>query len=211
MSEALIQAADERIADLLEPVSGGVGEDVSYDEKFDEIRNETEKMQSLSGGTVDWGVVAVTAEEILQDRSKDFRVACYLATCKIRSGLEGTLDGILLITRITEKFWDEMYPPLKRMKARAGMLEWMAEQSGSEVRDFKLAAADGPLVEAIDEASKGLDALLRDKMGDKYPSIRQLRDGIRHLQRAVPSAALSAPSVGDAGSRRGADGSTGTC
>ncbi len=186
MSEELIQAADERIADLLEPISGGVGEDVSYDEKFDEIRNETEKMQSLSGGTVDWGAVAVSAEEILQDKSKDFRVACYLATCKMRNNLEGVLDGVLLITRIVEKYWDEMYPPLKRMKARAGMVEWMSEQSGPIVKDFKLTAADGPLVKTLEETSKALDELLRDKMGDKYPSMRELRNGVRHLDRTVP-------------------------
>lgn len=186
MSEELIQAADERIADLLEPVDGGVGEDVSYDEKFDEIRNETEKMQSLSGGTVDWGAVAVCAEELLQGKSKDFRVACYLATCKMRSNLDGVLDGIRLITLMVEKFWDDMYPPLKRMKARAGMVEWMSEQSGPPIKDFKLKAADGPMVKVLDEQSKALDAMLREKMGDKYPSLRELRDGIRHLERTVP-------------------------
>ena len=74
--DPLIAASAQRIADLLEPINGGVGEDVSYDEKFDEIKNETEKLSSLSGETCDWSSIAVTSEEILQEKSKDFRVAC---------------------------------------------------------------------------------------------------------------------------------------
>ena len=69
MSEELLSAAKERIADLVEPINGGVGEDVSYDEKFDQIKAETEKLQSLAGETCNWGEVAVAAEELLQDKA----------------------------------------------------------------------------------------------------------------------------------------------
>ncbi|MFP6685576.1 MAG: type VI secretion system ImpA family N-terminal domain-containing protein, partial [Polyangiaceae bacterium] len=67
MSEELIAASIERIKDLLEPINGGVGEDVSYDEKFDEIKNETEKLTSFGGDQPDWSIVGVLAEELLQD------------------------------------------------------------------------------------------------------------------------------------------------
>ncbi|MBW2459853.1 MAG: type VI secretion system protein TssA, partial [Deltaproteobacteria bacterium] len=63
MSEELLAASKERIADLLEPIAGGVGEDISYDEQFEEIKNETEKLASLTGESCDWSSIAVTSEE----------------------------------------------------------------------------------------------------------------------------------------------------
>lgn len=185
--DPLVAAAMQRIGDLLEPINGGVGEDVSYDEKFDEIKNETEKLSSLSGETCDWSSIAVTSEEILQEKSKDFRVACYLATCKLREGnLDAVIDGLVLMKSITAKYWEEMFPPLRRMRARAGMVGWMSDQAGPVMIDFKLRASDNPKVKLIDDLSKELDADFRDRFGEHYPGIAQLRDAVRHYVRSVP-------------------------
>lgn len=185
--DPLIAAAKERVADLLEPINGGVGEDVSYDEKFDEIKNEVEKLSSLTGEVCDWSSIAVTSEEILQSKSKDFRVACYLATCKLRQGnLDGVIDGMVLIQEITEKYWEEMFPPLRRMRARAGMVGWMSDQAGPVMIDYKLTAADNDKVKLIDDMSKELDADFRERFGDHYPGISGMRDAVRHMVRSVP-------------------------
>jgi type VI secretion system protein VasJ len=191
--EELITAAKDRIADLIEPIDGGVGQDVTYDEKFEQIKSETDKLASLTGEVCDWSNVAVRAEEILQERSKDFRIACYLAACKMRSDLPGVLDGILLLEELSSRYWDTMHPPLRRLRARAGMLGWMSDQVGPTVQDFKLKAKDGPLVKAVDERSIALDALFREKFGDEYPGISKLREAIRHLVRTVPKEAPPPP------------------
>ncbi|HHH28924.1 MAG TPA: type VI secretion system protein TssA [Polyangiaceae bacterium] len=185
--DPLIAAAKERIADLLEPINGGVGEDISYDEKFDEIKNETEKLSSLTGETCNWAAIGVTAEEILQDKSKDFRIACYLSACKLREGnLDGVIDGLVLLQEMTAKYWDDMFPPVRRMRARAGMVGWMSEQAGPVMIDYKLSASDNPKVKVIDDLSKALDADFRERFGEHYPGISHLRDAVRHWLRTIP-------------------------
>ncbi len=200
MSEELIAASKERIADLLEPVNGGAGEDISYDEKFEEIKAEVEKISSLAGETPNWGDVAVNAEELLQEKSKDFRVACYLATCKCLEGkLESVLDALLLLRQITDTFWDEMFPPLRRIRARAGMVGWWSDQSGGTVIDIKLTAKDGALVTAIEAESGALDTLFREKFADHYTGMSKIRDGVRHLVRSCPKdKAKAAPKAASA-------------
>ncbi|HZO12586.1 MAG TPA: type VI secretion system protein TssA [Polyangiaceae bacterium] len=190
MSEELLNASKGRIQELLQPVNGGVGEDISYDEKFEQIKTETEKLASLTGERCDWSSVAVHSEELLQEKSKDFRVACYFATCKLRQGsLEGALDGLVLLDELTKKWWDEMYPPIRRLRARAGMVGWMSDQAGPALMDYKPRAADSNLVKAIDELSQALDNNFRDKFADQYTGMVKLRDAIRHLVRSCPKEA----------------------
>ncbi len=83
-AEEFINAAKERLGELLEPINGGMGEDISYDEQFDEIKAETEKIQSLEGDTCDWSTIEITSGELVTAKSKDDRIACYYAACEIR-------------------------------------------------------------------------------------------------------------------------------
>ncbi len=187
MSEELLAASKERVADLLAPINGGAGEDISYDDKFEAIKGEVEKLASLAGEKPKWDEVASFCEELLQDKSKDFRVACYLATCKcLRQNLEEVLDAITLLKEITATFWDDMFPPLRRIRARAGMVGWWSSQSGPTVIDMKLTAKDNELVNLIDTESVALDALFRDKFAEHYTGMSELRDAIRHLARSCP-------------------------
>jgi type VI secretion system protein VasJ len=186
MSEELIAQAKERIADLLEPINGGVGDDVSYDEKFEQIKLEVDKANSVSGDKPNWGTVSTNAEELLQEKTKDFRVAAYLACAKCRSDLQSVLDGIVLLSEITQKFWDDMHPPLRRIRARAGMVGWWSDQAAPAVSEFKLAAKDNALVTAIEQQSTALDTLFRERFADTYTGMSAIRESIRHLVRTCP-------------------------
>ena len=194
MSEELYAAAKERVSELLQPINGGVGEDVSYDEKFEEIKNETDKLSALDGDTCDWSSVAVTAEEILTDKSKDFRVAAYYATTKFLDGnLEATYDAFVFMKEMTETFWEDMYPPLRRVRARAGMVGWMSDQAAATVQDIKLKASDKPMVDAIEAVRVAIDGIWRERFGDNYPSMSKLNEAIRHLGRTCPKEVKKEP------------------
>ncbi len=194
MSEELLTASVSRLEDLLAPINGGVGDDVSYDEKFEAIKLEIDKLSSLAGDACNWGSVATMSEEILLEKSKDFRIGCYLACCRMREGdLEKVLDGLVLLQEMCSRFWDDMYPPLRRIRARAGMIGWMSDQSADLVLGIKPKAADGPIVKLIDETSSKLDQNFREKFGEHYPGMPKLRDGIRNLARSVPKEAPKPP------------------
>ncbi len=189
MSEELLAAAKERIKSLLEPINGGTGEDISYDEKFDEIKAETEKLSSLAGEECNWGSVLVNAEEILEDKSKDFRVACYWATAKMRDGsLEDILDGFVLLNEIIEQYWETMFPPLRRIRARAGMVGWLSDQVGPVLMDRKLKASDADMLKLLSDQSVALDQMGRERFADHYPGMSKLREAFRELTRRIPKA-----------------------
>lgn len=182
-----IAASKERIASLLEPISGGVGEDVSYDERFDAVKNEVEKLQSISGGKVDWGSVASGADELLADKSKDFRVAVYYATAKAHlDGPEGLLDGLVLVHELSNAFWEAMYPALRRPKARGNLVGWFGDVVAPQIEAFSPTPRHAELAQALDEVSRNLDAFLRDKLADAYPGLGALRQAIRALVSRVP-------------------------
>jgi type VI secretion system protein VasJ len=187
MSEELIAASKERVAELLQPINGGPGEDVSYDDKFEALKAETEKIASLTGEKPNWGEVSTLSDELLRDKSKDFRLACYLATCMcLDQKLEPVLDALMLLRGITETFWEDMFPPLRRIRARAGMVGWFSDQAGPVVQEIKLTAKDGPLVEVIEAESAALDTLFREKFADHYTGLSKLRDAARHLKSTCP-------------------------
>ena len=85
-ADEFIAAARERLSDLISPIDGGPGADVSYDESFETMKGEVDKMQAIEGGRVDWETIASNGKEILEERSKDFRVILYWAAAKTKLG-----------------------------------------------------------------------------------------------------------------------------
>ena len=192
--EEVLAEAKSRIEELIAPINGGVGEDISYNEQFEALKSEAEKMQSLTGETPNWGNMETSAAELLSEKSKDFRVACYLAAAKGRAGTtQELLDALVLVNELDKAFWDTMHPPAKRMRARAGMFQWFIEVVGPLAIDFKLTTKDSGNVEALEQVQRELEADLREKMGDLYPGFGRLRDAIRHLVSTCPKEAPPPP------------------
>src|SRR4051794_1855734 len=114
----VLNQTKEKLEALLAPIGGGAGADVSYDELFDKMKNEVEKITSISGGKVDWNGIVSNGEELLGEKGKDFRVALYYAAARANiEGVTGLLDGFVLLDGLISAFWDTMGPPLKRPKA----------------------------------------------------------------------------------------------
>src|SRR5690349_680091 len=129
--EDVISQAKSRIEALVEPVNGGVGEDVSYDELFDAMKVELDKLTAVDGGKPDWKSVAGNAEELLREKSKDFRVALnYAAAMAVTGGVNGLIDGVVLMQELTTRYWDAMYPALKRPRTRGNAVGWYSDTIG---------------------------------------------------------------------------------
>ncbi|NUQ77893.1 MAG: type VI secretion system ImpA family N-terminal domain-containing protein, partial [Polyangiaceae bacterium] len=190
----VIAESRARLESLLAPINGGVGTDVSFDESFEKIKTEVDKMQSLAGGKVDWAGIVSGADEILSDKSKDFRVALYYATGKAQlDGLLGLLDGLVLLNDLSTNLWEAMYPSLKRPKARGNLANWYSDTAATFFAEVKTTSKDGDLVGAIDKVSREVDGLLRDKLGDAYPGMGNLRNLIRGLVANTPKEAPPPP------------------
>ncbi|MFP5426860.1 MAG: type VI secretion system protein TssA [Gammaproteobacteria bacterium] len=110
----------------LTPISGDapVGEDPGYDDDFQRMREEVNK---LSGADVD--LVAQLAQKLLQQSCKDLRVATYYLWARLhRDGETGLAEGLNLLAALMERYASGILPV--RANSRKMALEWLA---GSKV------------------------------------------------------------------------------
>lgn len=191
--EEILAASKARLESLLAPVNGGVGDDVSYDSQFESAKNEVDKLQSLTGEQCNWGSVSSNATELLEQKSKDYRLVCFVAAAHMQDKtLQGLLDAVVLLLEFSKAFWEPCYPPLKRIRARAGIVAWLTPLA-APLKELKLATRDGDMVQAIEQVTGELEADLRDKLGELYPGLGELRDVTRHLARTCPKEAPPPP------------------
>ena len=97
------------------------GEDISYDQTYLAFENLFQPSQQgalkdekpkITKEPIKWPDVLKCGSELLQ-RSKDLRVAMYVALALLKlDGMSGLRDGLLLIRRLLERYWDCLYPRL---------------------------------------------------------------------------------------------------
>lgn len=127
----LLTATRERVAQWdswLQPLSGSspVGEDPGYDDDFQQMREEVNK---LSGA--DTELICRLAEKQLTTTAKDIRVATYYCWAKLhREGEQGLAEGLELLAGLLERFGTQLHP--QRDRSRKAALEWLA---GSRMTD----------------------------------------------------------------------------
>lgn len=203
-------AADERsplVLELLEPIAGPspAGSDVTYDDLFQQIKAEVDKLESASAAGVDYDLVVRLAREVLRERSKDLRVAIYLAMGLVQTrGLSGAADGVALIYRLVERYWEAMYPPEHRLAARRNALQGLSDRLKEWVAGEKPAEADRAALEQAIEDVRALQAFVMGRMEENAPAISGLVKAFEEALRRVPKAqqvpqnapAASPPSAG---------------
>ena len=122
--ETLLGRAQSHCADWdrwLEPISGAdpAGEDPGYDDDFQRIREEVNK---LSG--IDTGLICALAENLLTSTCKDLRVITFYIWARLhQDGEAGLAQGIELLAAALERFGTSLYP--RRDRGRKTALEWL--------------------------------------------------------------------------------------
>lgn len=179
-------------APLCEPIAGAsaTGEDLSYDPEFEELKQEIDKLVSITEGQPNWSMVVVVGEEILRSRSKDFRLLVWITIAKFHTnGIHGLILGLALLRDCSVKFWDDMHPSLKRKRARANLLGWLSEQAAAKLGSYEqgdLKASDAEPLGAIETIYTELDSFYREKLAELYPGMGTLRSIAREKLRLIP-------------------------
>ncbi|WP_336185123.1 type VI secretion system protein TssA [Klebsiella grimontii] len=122
------QARMENWQPWLAPVSVTcpAGEDPGYDDDFQRIREEVNK---LSG--IDTGLICTLAEKLLTTTAKDIRIAtCYCWARLHQDGETGFAEGLELLAGLLQRHGVQLHP--QRGRSRKLALEWLA---GSRVLD----------------------------------------------------------------------------
>ncbi|VVO62820.1 hypothetical protein PS900_00888 [Pseudomonas fluorescens] len=162
------------IAALLQPLSESApcGEDVSFSEVYDRIREERRADDpSLSQGdwqtelkTANWRSVVELSSNVLSSQSKDLQAAVWLGEALIaRHGHSATADVCSLLDGLLEHFWDGLYPPAEGddLDERASRLAWFNQYATLALRKAPLTSGE-PAMSLNDwQTSREVDNLAR--------------------------------------------------
>ncbi|NOQ95652.1 MAG: hypothetical protein GQ555_03435, partial [Desulfobacterales bacterium] len=166
------------------------GSDVRYEPEYEELQAEIDKLSvpSASGGT-DWKKVSDLAGAILAEKSKDLLVATYLAVSQVHMRrIEGLADGLIVIHDLIANYWDNMFPPKKRMRGRMGAVEWWVEKTEAALTAVKHEPVAVEKLEAIQTTLSQIDTLLNEYLPEP-PLLRPIQRALE----VVPSVSEKKP------------------
>lgn len=95
----------------------------------------------------DWSLVEQLCADTLAHSVKDLRIVAWLAEAWLRQrGLEGLVDGALLMQATLEQYWDGLYPLPEDgdIDARLAALEWFDRHMAQALGGVQIAAGASP-------------------------------------------------------------------
>jgi type VI secretion system protein VasJ len=180
----------EYAAELAKPISADApsGRDASFEPAFETIKAELDKLSNVTGGIVDWKVVAQGASELTKGTTKDVRVLVWLVVARLKvDGPKGLAAALAACHQVCSQHWETLFPPLKRARARGNQFEWLFEQLDKQIPEAKLGSGDKEPLEVAADLCKELDSLASEKLGDHYTAVPRTATVLR--QRAGEIAA----------------------
>ncbi|PND32982.1 type VI secretion system protein TssA [Achromobacter pulmonis] len=141
---------------LLQPIPGEApcGVDMVFSAEFDAIREARRHDDPhLDQGDwiidikeADWPQVIAICTGVLRERSKDVRVAAWLAEAWAKTrGFAGLRDGFLLVDGLCRGYWDGLHPVPDEgdVQQRVGNLAWLLSRSQQLIRELPLTQSEG--------------------------------------------------------------------
>jgi len=189
---------------LLAPLPGAqpCGEDMLFSAEFDSIQDARRfDDPSLDQGEwvteikeADWRAVIAESTSLLQNRTKDLRLAAWLAEALSKErGFAGLREGYELIAGLCEQFWEHIYPlpEADDPEARTGGMAWLATRSSQLIREVPLVEAGKGGYSLIDweVATSLVEAIRRDpEQADELSRGKITQDQFESARRATPPA-----------------------
>jgi type VI secretion system protein VasJ len=190
----------QRVQPLLEPISAAApsGGSARYEPDYERILAEVGKLEAPTGGAVDWVQVATLGKKLLGSKSKDLLLASYtgFALFAPKKSLAGLLEGMVLVSELTDRFWDSLFPDGKRQRARANAVSWFVQRVSISIGDLAPAPADRDVVEALVPAAQRLAEVCRTRLTEGGPAFGPLMEALERLRLQLPPEAPPPPPPG---------------
>jgi type VI secretion system protein ImpA len=203
------------IAQLLLPISPTqvCGVDLSFSPELDDIAkarmyddptlDQGEWVVALK--EADWDFVGARCVKLLESKSKDMRLAVWLAEAHARTrGFRGLGDGYALLAGLCEHYWDGLYPSADdgEFEQRIGNLQWLLSRTQQLVKDVPLTEG-APYSQADFDAARQRAANAASVDNSSQPWVTQAIDsgaGLADMEaeRRRNSAAFNAALLADA-------------
>ena len=181
-----------RLESIRAPLPGDApaGVDMKYEDLFQTLKAEVDLLGAATGD-VDFDKIVELSTEILQEKSKDISVASYLILGLTRTaGYTGIAEGIAAVRSVTETFWEDAFPPLRRIRGRQAALQFVAERTSAWIQDNKAEPSDRESLANAQAEAEALQAFVTEAMGEDAPAfsglVRELREQFRRLPKPKP-------------------------
>jgi len=186
----------ERARPWAEPVPGATpaGVQAKHEPAYEAITSEVARLESPASAGVRWDEVVRGAGELLRSTTKDLWLAAYLAYGLYATrGLDGAATGAALLVEVTERYWPDLYPELKRLRGRANAVGWFVERMGRILPSVDQSSVSAESLEALAVAMKRLAQVSRERFADLAPAFGPLQDAIARLRAGLPPPAEPTP------------------
>lgn len=191
-----IDQLKDKAKNWIEPCSAAApaGATAKTNPQYEAVIAEMAKLESVTGGAVDWPMVLDSSGKVLQSVSKDLRIATYMAYGLYQTqGLDGLATGLVVVSEIMDRYWPGLFPELARMRGRANALGWLIERTTQTLADTPLDSGAKERVEALDVAAARLAEVARQKFEANGPAVRPLLESVQRLKASLPAEAPPPP------------------
>jgi len=190
------------IAQLLLPISADqiCGEDLSFSSEVDAIAHaRTYDDPTLDQGEwvavlkeADWQFVASRCAAMIETKTKDLRLAVWLAEAHAKTrGLRGLGDGYAVLSGLCEHYWEGLHPLADDgdYDQRIGNLYWLLTRTLVLVREMSLdGAALLPDAEYCLAMLCELERVVDRRLGAEGPGFSAAKDALQAVIAAIAPA-----------------------
>ncbi|MGL3210456.1 type VI secretion system protein TssA [Bradyrhizobium sp. BR 1433] len=192
---------DARVQLGAAPVPGPApaGSNIREAAEFERLEAEVRRMEAEGPLAVDWRTVVVLSLDILSKQSKDILVACWATYGLFRTeGYQGLAVGLGVLRCTLDAYWEELFPPVKQERARAGAIDWLVGRLRLTIVENAPTEADYPAVLDAYDALDDLARLLSQKLTDEQVALEDLFRTLKsHYEEAKHAIAAAAERVAE--------------
>ncbi|MFH1748222.1 MAG: type VI secretion system protein TssA [Planctomycetota bacterium] len=196
---------EEIVAIGRDPISPDrpVGDPCRYDDSFEELQAQLDRIGSLTGEEVDWARVVDLATNILKSKSKDLLVMTYLTVGLFEHhGYAGLAAGLESYCEFLKNFWENCFPKVKPPHGRYNAVQFMADRivAEAELKGGQCKKPPGPNdTEAVHKCAERTGTLLQtvDEVFKELPDSPNLAPLNRAFQALKTKVGPIAPPPGE--------------
>jgi type VI secretion system protein VasJ len=166
------------------PGENPAGKNVRDDPRFMLIRQEIDALTSIQPNTPppDWAKVADLSVDLLTSVGKDISVASWFGTALLYlKGEEGIALGATTLSDICTEYWETLFPPLARARARVGAIDWWQDQVERWLDTAKPQYLSAPVYETAEKKLQALDEFIGATVPDNTLRLHALRARLQRL------------------------------
>ena len=173
---------------LLAPIPGTArtGRDARDDPRAELLRDEMLKDEYARRN---WPVVEEASRGLLTSVTKDLVIATFWAGAAYETdGLRGLADGLAVLGGLLTDYWDDMFPPVARRKARENALDNFYQHIGTRLATHAtVEARDAEDLQACTDLLEALHVVAQTRYSPPPPN-RVVREVLTRLHATIPAA-----------------------